>query len=52
MVIARHVGARNVVITDVNDYRMDLARRMGATLTVIVGRESAQSVMDDLHLLE
>jgi threonine 3-dehydrogenase len=29
--IARHVGARHVVITDVNDYRLDLARKMGAT---------------------
>ena len=29
--IARHVGARHVVITDVNDYRLGLARRMGAT---------------------
>ncbi len=29
--IARFIGARHVVITDVNDYRLDLARRMGAT---------------------
>ncbi len=37
--IARHVGARHVVITDVNDYRLELARKMGATRTVNVGRE-------------
>ena len=29
--IARHAGARHVVITDVNDYRLELAARMGAT---------------------
>ena len=29
--IARHVGARHVVVTDVNDYRLELARKMGAT---------------------
>ena len=29
--IARFVGARHVVITDVNDYRLELARRMGAS---------------------
>src|SRR5438477_10216292 len=34
--IARHVGARYVVVTDVNDYRLDLARRMGATRAVNV----------------
>ena len=29
--IAKHIGARHVVITDVNDYRLDLAKNMGAT---------------------
>ncbi|WP_019938190.1 L-threonine 3-dehydrogenase [Bordetella sp. FB-8] len=50
--IARHVGARNVVITDVNDYRLDLARRMGATRVVNVARENLQDVMQDLHMTE
>ena len=50
--IARHVGARNVVITDVNDYRLDLARKMGATRVVNVGREKLQDVMHDLHMNE
>ncbi len=27
--VAKHVGARHVVITDVNEYRLDLAREMG-----------------------
>lgn len=50
--IARHVGARNVVITDVNDYRLELARRMGATRAVNVSRESLRGVMEDLHMSE
>lgn len=32
--IARFAGAKNVVVTDLNDYRLDIARKMGATLTV------------------
>ena len=32
--IARHVGARHVVVTDVNDYRLALAKRLGATRAV------------------
>ncbi|HEY9281042.1 MAG TPA: L-threonine 3-dehydrogenase [Eoetvoesiella sp.] len=50
--IARHVGARNVVITDVNDYRLDLARKMGATRTVNVMRESLVDIMSELHMNE
>src|SRR4029077_15804442 len=37
--ICRHVGARHVVITDVNDYRLDLAKKMGAHRTVNIQRE-------------
>ncbi|MFA5487675.1 MAG: L-threonine 3-dehydrogenase [Candidimonas sp.] len=50
--IARHVGARNVVITDVNDYRLDLARRMGATRAVNVTNESLLDVMKALNMQE
>ena len=50
--IARHVGARNVVITDVNEYRLDLARKLGATRTVNVAKESLKSVMAELHMTE
>ena len=50
--IARHVGARNVVITDVNDYRLELARQMGATRAVNVSREKLRDVMDELHMHE
>jgi len=50
--IARHVGARYVVITDVNDYRLDLAKKMGATRAVNVGRENLRDVMEDLKMTE
>ena len=49
--IAKHVGARNVVITDVNDYRLELATRMGATRAVNVTRGSIGEVMDDLGMV-
>lgn len=42
--VARHAGARHVVITDVNDYRLELARTMGATRTVNVAREDLWTV--------
>lgn len=50
--IARFVGARHVVITDVNDYRLDLARQMGATRAVNVTREKLDDVMRDLKMEE
>ncbi|MFV0282777.1 MAG: L-threonine 3-dehydrogenase [Castellaniella sp.] len=50
--IARHVGARNVVITDVNDYRLELAARMGASRTVNVAREALSDVMRELGMSE
>ena len=33
--ICKHVGARNVVVTDINDYRLELARKMGATRAIM-----------------
>jgi threonine 3-dehydrogenase len=50
--VARHVGARHVVVTDVNDYRLALARRMGATRAVNVGREDLRGVMGELGMKE
>ncbi|AOE48810.1 L-threonine 3-dehydrogenase [Kangiella sediminilitoris] len=50
--IAKHVGARHVVITDMNDYRLDLAKKMGATRTVNVTKEKLQDVMDELGMTE
>src|SRR5262245_41308325 len=43
--IARHVGARFVVVTDVNDYRLDLAKQMGAHRAVNVTKEKLKDVM-------
>lgn len=34
--IARHVGAKHIVITDINDYRLELARKMGASVALNV----------------
>ena len=50
--IAKHVGARHVVITDVNDYRLELARSMGATRVVNPKREELKTVMEQLHMME
>jgi threonine 3-dehydrogenase len=50
--IARFVGARHVVITDVNDYRLELARKMGASRALNVGRESLDQAMKDLDMQE
>ena len=50
--IARHVGARHIVITDVNDYRLALATKLGATRAVNVLRESVADVMTDLGMTE
>ena len=50
--IARHVGARHVVITDVNDYRLDIAERMGASRAVNVSREGLREVMAELGMAE
>ncbi|HUQ29528.1 MAG TPA: L-threonine 3-dehydrogenase, partial [Usitatibacter sp.] len=50
--ICRHVGARHVVITDVNDYRLDLAKKMGAHRAVNVSREKLSDVMPSLNMVE
>ncbi|WGL17797.1 L-threonine 3-dehydrogenase [Microbulbifer bruguierae] len=50
--VARHVGARHVVITDINDYRLELAKKMGATRTVNVSRENLKDVMKDIGMTE
>ena len=50
--IAKKVGARNVVITDVNDFRLDLAAQMGATRTVNVTNQILNEVMLELGMTE
>jgi threonine 3-dehydrogenase len=50
--VAKHAGARFVVITDVNDYRLDLAKKMGATRVVNVASENLKDVMNELGMTE
>ena len=50
--VARHAGARNVVVTDVNPYRLALACRLGATLTVDVRSRTIASVQRELGMKE
>ena len=50
--ICRHVGARHIVITDVNDYRLDLAKKMGASRTVNVTNEKLDDVIPQLGMTE
>jgi threonine 3-dehydrogenase len=50
--IARHVAARHIVVTDVNDYRLGLASKMGASRVVNVSRENLDAVMKDLGMRE
>ena len=50
--ICRHAGARNVVITDRNDFRLGLAAGMGATRTVNVTEEKLEAVQQELGMQE
>jgi len=48
--ICRHVGARHVVITDVNDYRLELAAEMGADRIINVTRDSIAGTVEELGI--
>ena len=50
--IARHAGARHVVVTDVNPYRLELAKSMGATLTLDVRNEKIEDAQTALGMKE
>lgn len=50
--VAKHVGARHVVITDVNPFRLELAKKMGATRAVNVAEQDLKTVMDELGMTE
>lgn len=50
--ISKHAGARHVVITDVNEYRLDLARRMGATVALDVRHGKLKEVQKQLGMQE
>ena len=49
--ISNFVGARNVVITDVNEYRLELARKLGATKAVNVAKENIRDSYKELNMV-
>ena len=50
--ICKYAGARRVVITDMNEYRLDLARKMGADAAVNIGKMDLEEVMHEQGLVE
>lgn len=50
--VAKHAGARFVVITDINEYRLELARRMGVTMALNVRTGSLNEVKQQLGMRE
>jgi len=50
--ICKHVGARYVVITDVNDYRLELSKEVGATVAVNIAQQDLTEVMAGLGMTE
>ena len=50
--VAKHAGARYVVITDVNDFRLDLAKRMGATRAINVNNDTIENAFNELGMKE
>ena len=49
--IAKHIGARNIVITDINDYRLNLAREMGATRAINIKETSVEQCLKELNMV-
>jgi threonine 3-dehydrogenase len=50
--VARHAGARHVVVCDPNAYRRDLAMRMGASVVVDPAKRALSDVFDELGMVE
>jgi threonine 3-dehydrogenase len=50
--VVRHAGARHVVVTDVNPYRLELAKKMGATLAIDVSKRSIADAQEELGMKE
>lgn len=50
--ICRFAGARHIVVSDLSDYRLDIAKKMGATLTVNPSKgETIEGAMKQLHMV-
>jgi threonine 3-dehydrogenase len=50
--VAKHAGARHVVITDLNPYRLELARKVGVTLAVDPREKSLKQVQEEIGMSE
>ena len=50
--VVRHAGARHVVVSDVNPFRLELAKRMGATLAVDARHRTMSEVQKELGMRE
>jgi threonine 3-dehydrogenase len=50
--VAKHAGARYIVVTDVNDYRLGLAMKLGATMTLNVSGKSIAEAQKTLGMVE
>jgi threonine 3-dehydrogenase len=50
--VAKHAGARNVVITDVSEHRLDLARKVGVDLAVNVAEKTIEQAQHELGMAE
>lgn len=50
--ICKFVGARHIVVTDINPWRLELAKKMGATRAVNVAKENLKDVMKELGMVE
>ena len=49
--ICRFAGARNIVVTDLSDYRLEIAKKMGATLTINPSKgETIEGALKTLHM--
>ncbi len=51
-IVARHAGARHIVVTDVSPYRLDLAKRVGVTVAADTRQTPLQEIMADLGMRE
>lgn len=50
--VAKHAGARYIVVTDINPYRLELAKKMGATITLDVRTEKIEDTVKKLGMKE
>ncbi len=48
--ICKFIGARNIVITDINEYRLSLAEKLGATKTINTNNISIESCYEELNI--